>query len=275
MKNIRMITFVSIVALFLMPFAEAKQKALPNHIKKILIVVAMEKEAKPIIASLKLKKLPHSFSNLPMQGYVGNYAKLAILLIINGQDPVTKVENVGTQAATLSAYLGINYLHPDLVINIGTAGGVEANGTKEKEFFISKTIYFYDRRIPFPKYEEYGLGDYSSPTLRFIWGQTLNKGSDPKLNLKPGIVCSGDSFDDDQTDYAMFLKLHCNAIDMEAAGVAWVSMLTKTPMIAIKGITNYVRGNNIHEQYQKNLPYVTETLAEKLKELLDGINRKY
>ena len=229
------------------------------HVKKVLLVIAMESEAAPVVAALKLNKIEHPFADLPMQAYAGNYAKLDILLVTNGEDPVNKVQNVGTQAATLSTYLGTQYFHPDFIISIGTAGGVAANGAKQREIYASQKIYFYDRRLAFKGYHEYALCAY--PTTRF---STLTD----KIGLKPGVVCSGDSFDDNQTDYKMFIKEKCAAIDMEAAGVAWVAMLTKTPMLAIKGITNFVKGNNIHEQYQKNLPVVTLALSDKLKELL-------
>ena len=55
---------------------------------------------------------------------------------------------------------------------------------------------------------------------------------------------------------------------MEAAGVAWVSMLAEIPMFAIKGITNFVRGNDIHKQYEENYPIVTQNLSRKLEEIL-------
>lgn len=225
-------------------------------IKKVLIVVAMDSEAQPIIKTLQLHQLPHSFSGLPMRGYVGQLGKIELLLMMNGKDPVYKVQNIGTEAATLSTYLGIEYFHPDLIISIGTAGGVIENGSALKDIYLSKQIYFADRRIPMTGYQDYGRGGYKSMSF-----SRLNK----QLKLKSGIVCSEGSFDEEKIDYAMFLQEHCSAVDMEAAGVAWVSMLTKTPMIAIKGITNFVRGKHIHAQYEKNLPSVVQALANKLK----------
>lgn len=234
-----------------------------HKIHKVMLVIAMGTEAKPIITSLNLHRISHSFSNLPMQGYVGKYKKLDVLLIVNGIDPINKVQNVGTQAATLTTYLGIEYFHPDLIINIGTAGGVKKNGAKLGAVYASKKIYFYDRRIPSKGYYEYGLGGYQSFILSSIG---------KRVGVKSGIICSGDSFDDNQTDYNMFIKLNCTAVDMEAAGVAWLSMLTKTPMFAMKGVTNFVRGNDIHEQYRNNLPLVTLELTKQLKKVLNDIS---
>ncbi len=231
-----------------------------HHMKKVLLAVAMDTEASPIINTLDLKKSSHSFSNLPMQGYTGKYKNLDVFLILNGEDPMHKVQNVGTQPATLAAYLGIKHFHPDLVISIGTAGGVAENGAKIGDTYVSQKIYFYGRRIPIPGYTEYGIGGYDSANFERITD---------KLSLKPGRVCSGDSFDENQTDTGIILKHGCSVREMEAAGVAWVSMLTQTPMLAIKGITDIVGSNTGHEDFEKNFSEVTKKLSEKIKDFLN------
>lgn len=227
-------------------------------VHKVLVVVAMEKEAAPIITLLNLQPTKEKFADLPMQAFHGNYNKIEILLVENGVDPVYKVQNIGTQAATLSTYLGISSFHPDLVVSIGTAGGVKPNGAQLRDIYISEQIHFYDRRISGIGYQEYGLGGFKSAIITM----------DNREQVKKGVICSGDSFDENKTDYDMFIKLHCAAIDMEAAGVAWVSMLTHTPMIAMKGITNFVRGPDIHQQYEQNVHSVSNDLAKELKVLL-------
>jgi nucleoside phosphorylase len=261
-KNVTNYILCIFLTIFITSPIEAKTIS-RSPLKKILLVVAMDSEAQPFITTLNLHKLPHSFSKLPMQAYSGKYENLNILLMTNGEDPIHKVQNVGTQAAALSTYLGINYFHPDLVISIGTAGGVEANDAKEKDIYLSHKIYFYDRRLPLKGYDEYGLGAYPSADVSTLVDN---------VGFKQGIVCSGDSFDENPMDYDIFVKEKCSAIDMEAAGVAWVSMLMNIPMIAIKGVTNYVRGDGIHIQYEKNLPDVTKDLSTKLKELLKNLS---
>ncbi len=226
--------------------------------KKLLLVVAMNTEANPIIATLHLKEQKDIFTPLPMRAFSGQYHHTQIMLVLNGIDPVNHVQNIGTEAATLSTYLGISHFHPDLVISVGTAGGVKENHSAINNIYISERIYFYDRRLPFEGYRQYGEGDYLAANLP----------SSATYGLKPGIICSGDSFDDSKIDFAIFLKKKCVAIDMEAAAVAWVSMLTHTPMFAIKGVTNFVTGDDAHSEYQKNLPKVTQELAEKIKRIL-------
>jgi len=135
----RLINFI-LMTCFIIFYAtplQAQTSTNQHKIKKILLVVAMDTEALPIINVLNLKKSPHIFSKLPMQAYVGTYSNLDILLVDNGKDPVYKVQNIGTQAATLSAYVGIEHFHPDLVISIGTAGGIAENGAKIGDIYTS------------------------------------------------------------------------------------------------------------------------------------------
>lgn len=257
------IIFILSFALFAQPLQPIQNNLYPKSIKKVLLVVAMNTEAEPIIKAFNLKKSTVQFDGLPMQSYSGKYAKLDIFMMVNGMDPMYKVENVGTQPATLSTYLGIKRFHPDLVVSIGTAGGVAKNGAQIKHIYLSKKIYFYDRRIPVGRdYTQYGLGGYPSVNLESIMKKT---------KLESGVVCSGDSFDANQTDAQIIEHQGCTTVDMEAAGVAWVSMLMKTPMVAIKGVTDYTQDKNGHEQFEKNFSYVTKALTENLKQVLGSM----
>lgn len=131
-----------------------------HPIKKVLLVVAMNTEANPIISALNLHKTDSLPAFLPMRGYAGKLNNLDVLLVENGEDSINKVQNIGTQAATLSTYVGIENFHPDLIISIGTAGGVEKNGSKLNTIYASQKVYFFDRRVNIPGYHEYGLGLY-------------------------------------------------------------------------------------------------------------------
>ena len=227
-------------------------------INKILLVVAMEAEATPIIETLHLKKAKQLFSGLPMQGYTGKYANKDIFLITNGQDPIYKLDNVGTQPAVLAAYLGINHFHPDLVISVGTAGGIIESGTKMHDIYISNKIYFHDRRIP-NQYEAYGSGGYIS--------QSFDQIAD-KNKMKKANICTGNSFDPSPNDTAFIHKHNCAAVEMEAASVAWVSMLTNTPMVAIRGVGDMAGTKMSYQDYQKNNLFICNKIANSLKNFI-------
>lgn len=231
-------------------------KAEQKNIQKILLVVAMDTEAAPIIKSFDLQPISSIFGKLPMKAYIGKYNNFDISLIINGEDPMYHCPNVGTQAAVLSTYLGINQFHPDLIISIGTAGGVPQFGAQVGDIFISRKVYFYDRRIDLPQYQAYGLGGYVSADFEQTRANNL---------FKKGNICSGDSFDSNQTDTDVILSNGCAVREMEAAGVAWVSMLTQTPMLAMKGITDIIGTKTDANDFEKNFQMVTTDLAVKLK----------
>jgi 5'-methylthioadenosine nucleosidase len=233
------------------------------HAKKVMLVVAMPSEAMPLIQTFKLHEVNNAFPGLPMKAYEGKYRNLDVFLVLNGDDPTYQVANVGTQASTLSTYMGIQKDHPDLVISIGTAGGIAQNGSALLDIYASTRVNFFDRRIAVQPFTAYGVGAYPSVNLAPF---------DAKVGLKPGVVCSGDSFDNNQTDYNVMLKQHCGAVEMEAAGVAWVCSLTHTPMFAMKGITNFSSVPEGGEQFAKNFPAVTKKLATTLKAFFDEIS---
>ena len=229
-------------------------------VRNVLIVVAMQEEAVPIIDLLHLSPGPALDEGLPMKTYVGHYANKQVALVLNGKAPIPGVQNIGTQPAVLATYLGIHHFHPDIVLSIGTAGGRVDNGAKVDAIYTSDKIYFYARRMHSPEYQLYGAGGYPSmDTTDLI----------KKLNLKQATVCSSDSFEEDATDREVMAKYGCVVIDMEAAGVAWVAMLKQVPMFAIKGITNYTGSTNAHDEFEKHYAEVTKKLAYTTRDTLD------
>lgn len=133
-----------------------------NEIKRVLILIAMEAEAQPLLDKLKLMKKDKLCAFTEAVAYEGMYNGCEIALITNGKSVKFGVDNVGTVPAALSAYMGIEQFKPDLIINAGTAGGFKRHGCGICDAFISTSVYNHDRRIPIPGFTEYGKGDYSS-----------------------------------------------------------------------------------------------------------------
>ncbi|MEM9058088.1 MAG: 5'-methylthioadenosine nucleosidase, partial [Pseudomonadota bacterium] len=144
--------------------------------KRIAIVMAMQAEAQPLIERLELAERPEP--SLPIRMFENATGDCA--LITNGRDAVTGADNVGTQPATLAAWLAVERCKPHLLLNAGTAGGFAARGAAIGDVYLSaEAIRFHDRRIPLPGYEAYGIGNY--PVIDagdLAW----------ELGLKTGIV---------------------------------------------------------------------------------------
>ncbi|OEL17337.1 5'-methylthioadenosine/S-adenosylhomocysteine nucleosidase 2 [Dichanthelium oligosanthes] len=212
-------------------------------ITKVLIVMAMEKEAMPLVNEFKLVRAEESIfpKGATWTRFHGNYKDLHIDLVMPGKDVVFGVDSVGTVSAALVTYASIQALKPDFIINAGTAGGFKARGASIKDVFLASDVAFHDRRIPIP------LGKLST----------------------------GDSLDMSPEDEAAILSNDATIKDMEGAAVAYVADMFSTPAIFVKAVTDIVDGDKpTAEEFLNNLISVTEALGVAVTKVVDFINGK-
>jgi 5'-methylthioadenosine nucleosidase len=88
-------------------------------IQHVLVLIAMEAEAQPLLTALSLSTVAPAIPNAPFQIFQGAYKGTTVSVITNGKDKRFGVDNVGTTPAALATFLGIAQLKPDLVINAG------------------------------------------------------------------------------------------------------------------------------------------------------------
>ncbi|CAN0001325.1 unnamed protein product, partial [Hapterophycus canaliculatus] len=152
-------------------------------------------EAAPLIERLGLVEDPDKFSAAaPSKCFSGSYQGAAVNVVTNGKCARFGVDQIGTVAAGLSAWLSVETIKPDLVINAGTAGGFKKHGTAIGDVFISTRVKNHDRRIPIPGFKEFGVGDHEShPTPEML----------KELGFKQGVVTTGSSFDHTEMDDKM------------------------------------------------------------------------
>lgn len=229
----------------------------------ILVIMAMQTEAQPIIKELNLKQTGR-IELLNADIYSGNALNTNINIVLNGKCRKYSVDQIGTQPATLIAHLGIEKLKPDLIINAGTAGGYKSHNAKVGDVYLSnKHVCFHDRRINIPGFDEFGIGYY--PCLP---SEQLAK----TLNTRIGIVTSGNSLDYTEADMQIIRKLNGEVKDMEAAAIAWIASIYNIPFLAIKSITDIVDGEKpTEEEFLQNLSYASDILSKKTIELLKYI----
>ena len=142
------------------------------EVRSVLLVVAMEQEAAPIIEHFALQKLaePGFLPGAPMVAWEGTAGCLTLRLVWNGRDQRFSANNVGTAAAAVATYAAFAALGPhDLVLSVGTAGGFAERGAAIGDVYLSTKCVFHARRIPeagvADELEEYGFGHYRSPPL--------------------------------------------------------------------------------------------------------------
>jgi len=89
------------------------------------------------------------------------------------------------------------------------------------------------------------------------------------------VISTGSSLEKSDKDILVIDKHNAVAKEMEAAGIAWVAMLFKIPMLALKSITNLLDEDNQSEaEFLKNLAYASQCLHDKVLELVDYLQNK-
>ncbi|PKA66239.1 5'-methylthioadenosine/S-adenosylhomocysteine nucleosidase 1 [Apostasia shenzhenica] len=236
-------------------------------ISSILIIIAMQTEAFPLVNKFQLSEDTERSlfpKGVPWVRYHGKYKNLSINLVWPGKDVILGVDSVGTVSASLVTYASIQALKPDLIINAGTAGGFKVKGACIGDVFLATDVAFHDRRIPIPVFDQYGVGarrTHDTPNIV------------KELNLKLGRLSTGDSLDMSPHDESAILANEAAIKDMEGAAVAYVADLLSVPAIFVKAVTDIVDGEKpAAEEFLQNLVAVTAALDQAVTQLVDFIN---
>lgn len=125
-------------------------------IRRVMLMVAMEEEAQPLVEALKLQKRDQSLENLPTVIHEGEHQGGYVAVVSPGRDQSTGVNLIGTDAAALTTYLAARALQPDLIVSAGTCGGFNRTDGKVGDVFCVSSFQYHDRRIPIPGYDQFG-----------------------------------------------------------------------------------------------------------------------
>ena len=228
----------------------------------------MEAEALPMVKSLNLTQdTPAAIPPpAPCVTYSGQDWGANIHLVCFGKCRQTGMDNVGTVPAALTAYLALQTFKPDVIISTGTAGGFSSRGAAIADVFISTATVNHDRRIPIPGFDVYGVGKFDAlPVPNLV----------KELNLKTGVVSSGNSLDYTTEDMERMVE-HTAAIkEMEAAAVAWAASLFDIPFFCIKSVTDIVDGDRpAAEEFLENLHKAADALQKIVPTVLEFIAGK-
>ncbi len=230
--------------------------------------MAMEAEAEPARRALGLKgaarPLHPALSPVIYQsdGTSGGDADLAVA--VYGTDVRFGVDSIGTQTATLAAFMAMEAHRPDVVISAGTAGGFRSRGGEIGTVYLStEPLVFHDRRIGIPGFTEYGVGSYptaGTPEMAAAIGAL------------PGLVTTGDSLDAPSIDMERMNATGAVAKDMEAAAVARIAEHLDIGFVALKSITDIVDTDaDTPEEFVRNLQRASMLLAQTLPRLVSTL----
>ncbi|MGY0219929.1 phosphorylase family protein [Endozoicomonadaceae bacterium StTr2] len=230
------------------------------------MIVALEKEAIPLISRFGLKPFAMPDPKLPCRAYTGRYKGLELSLVLCGKDPEYKVSCIGSVPAALATLEAIRCFQPELIINPGTSGAFGAKGSHIGQVYISQKIRFYDRRINVgAAVQAWGEGNFSCSLTSVLARET---------GLSLAVVCTGDSVDMSPVDRDILESEPVVVKEMEAAAVARVASLYGIPVFAVKVVTDLLdNSESIGSQFRRNFNLAADNLCNEMEKILLRIAR--
>ncbi len=193
----------------------------------ILVITAMKDEMLPIIEDYNVTKIDSKFYN---EIYLNNEGKNNIYFTYTG---------IGKVNASTSTTFLINNLNPDLVVNLGTAGGVNEN-LDILDLVIGDNLAYHDVDVT-PFGYEYG----QVPKKNKYFKTNIDKGflkkiEEKGINVHVGTILSGDQFVNDKSKKISFCLDFDNvyAVEMESTAIVDVCNRFNTKVIVIRGISD-------------------------------------
>ena len=220
---------------------------------KILILGALEKEVAILNRVINAEKIDDFY-----------YAK------VKTNEVYTAIVGEGTLNAITSSYSLIDKLHPDVVINIGTAGGHTLD-IKDGDIIVCDEAVYHggyiinDSTMSWNNIEELELSIKGDKKLSSL----LDK-LDIDVTIYHGRTLSGDFFTKDiEVIKALHHKYHHLCEDMETIAIYKACQEKKVPAIAYRIISN---NELLGTFYDDNVWKVNEKLQLVIVELLNHWN---
>lgn len=213
-----------------------------------VFVIAMEKEAKPVIQAMDAER---DFTFCGKRIVCGTlYGKRAGVVICG----------VGKVNAACGAQIAIDELGADEIINIGVAGGLNASVHIGGIYSISEVVQY----------------DFDLTQLNGTAIGTLDECKENYIPLSSSLyplkrLATGDRFNDSKKDYELLTRtLGADIRDMEGGAIAQVCMHAKVKCKAYKIISDLAGSGSTTEQYLNNLAFCFETLEGELKNIVEA-----
>lgn len=238
----------------------------------LVVQFAMRGEAAPLLTRGQFSPLrlqspddPYGFQLHTGKTQTGH----TVLVAVAGVHPRDGVDSIGTLTSGILTHVLISRFQPRMIINAGTAGGFQSQGTQIGDVFLGGPhAVFHDRRVAlpgnFPRFAEGHRPVLHDPELAL------------RLGLKSGIVSTGDSLDCTPEDAKHLRRLNAAAKEMEAAAIAHVCERHGIPLVLLKSITDIVDHDHgedpeasTESQFLRNYTLAVERLTDRLEKVIE------
>ncbi|GAA6113629.1 MAG: 5'-methylthioadenosine/adenosylhomocysteine nucleosidase [Apilactobacillus sp.] len=201
---------------------------------KFGILCAMDEEIKTLLESLENK---NEVNIKEMTFYEGT---------ISGQEVVLVRSGIGKVEAGLTTAQLITSFDVDIVINSGSAGGI-GEGLNVGDVVVSTETAYHDVDATAAGYE---YGQLPGQPARFKasekWSKEITEASkEVGLNVKSGLIVTGDQFVADQAVIDGILKNFPDALscEMEGAAVGQVANQFNIPYVVVRAMSDNANGD--------------------------------
>lgn len=213
-------------------------------------VIAMPKEANPVIGQMTVKK------------DIIVCDKRVVTGTLYGKETAIVVCGVGKVNAASGAQLAIDMLGATKIINIGVAGGLNSSVEIGEIYAVSAVVQY----------------DYDVTQLNGTKIGTLNECTENYLPLvvpkgfEARRVATGDRFNDDTNDFLLLTgELNADIREMELGAIAQVCMHANIPCSSFKIISDIAGSGSTTDQYLKNLDTCFISLLGNLKKIAETL----
>ncbi|OZS75667.1 5'-methylthioadenosine/S-adenosylhomocysteine nucleosidase [Providencia rettgeri] len=175
---------------------------------------------------------------------------------INGVDVTLLKSGIGKVAAAIGTTLLLEHCQPDVVINTGSAGGLDPR-LNVGDIVVSTEVRYHDADVTAFGYEPGQMAQYPPA---FVADTKLIEVAEQcikllDMNAVRGLVCSGDAFINGAEPLARIKAMfpQVAAVEMEATAIGQVCHQFGIPFVVVRAISD-VADKESHTSFDEFLP---------------------
>ncbi|SUT95176.1 5'-methylthioadenosine/S-adenosylhomocysteine nucleosidase [Actinobacillus lignieresii] len=183
---------------------------------------------------------------------------------INNTQVALLQSGIGKVAAAVGTALLLELTKPDMIINTGSAGGLDAN-LNVGDIVISTEVRHHDADVTAFGYEK---GQLPANPAAFLPNEqlvsvALKETQTAGFNAVSGLICSGDVFVNGAEKIAIIRQDFPSvaAVEMEAAAIAQVCHAFNVPFVVVRAISD-VADKESHLSFDEFLPLAAKNSSE-------------
>lgn len=228
---------------------------------KIGIIGAMAQEVEILLSKMDT---PHLTDIAGCKIYEGKINGINVALLQSG---------IGKVSAATGTTLLLQIAKPEMVINTGSAGGLDSK-LNVGDIVISSEVRHHDVDVTAFGYEK---GQLPANPAAFTAERELidlarSEAEKAGLNAVTGLICSGDQFINGSAPLARIRSDFPNvaAVEMEAAAIAQVCHAFNLPFVVVRAISD-VADKESHLSFDEFLPLAAEKSSKIVLSMLKNL----